>query len=945
MYNKIHMTSFYRGWKSSSTPPLLRRPRREGASRPRKFFAFIGYLLGRFFRIKGILKKLIVAGLFAGIVGFILFGSVFAYYSFQVPDPNKLIERETIESTKILDRNGKQLYELYDEEKRDLINLSEIPEHVKEATVAIEDKNFYTHKGISITGIIRSVIVNILTASKSQGGSTITQQFVRNSVLTLEKSWRRKIKEIALSLQIERKYSKDEILQLYLNEIPYGSNAYGVEAAAQTFFGKSVREVSLVEAAYLAALPQAPSYYSPFGPNRETLDGRADTVLAAMAQQGYITEEEKETAQKQQVEFRQLGRGILAPHFVLYIQDLLAKTYGDISLRRDGLKVTTTLDLDLQQKAEEIVARHVADAENKYNATNASLVAIDPRTGQILAMVGSHDYFDEDHDGAVNIALRPLQPGSSFKPYVYATAFKEGMSPATMLMDVTTNFGDFGGKEYIPGNYDGKNYGPLSIRKALQGSLNIPAVKTLILTGIEDSIATAESMGITTLKDRSRFGPSIVLGGAEVKLLEHTAAYGVFAAGGVKHDTVSILKIEDKEGEILEEYKESQGREVLDPQIAYQITHVLSDNDSRVYIFGRNNRLQLPGRPVAAKTGTTQEYRDAWTMGYTPSLTAGVWMGNNDHSAMKGGASGSLVAAAIWQEFMIKAHEGKPVEQFTRPEGITEIAVDSVSGKLPTAHTPETKTEIFASFNIPAEYDDVHIVANINGVLQPFTVLRSEQPDNPSWEDPVRFWALANGYFYPPDGSTTEQPRTDNTISINIKTPPAVTAVPWGFSAEVAASLQINEVRFLLNGRLLGADSSAPYEYTGSENHVDGNHQITVQVQTAGNRTSQKIGAINFALGKPLLLLEPLDNQVLNFPANVTLEAKDDMGADAVEFYRRSAAGIETKLSGTVSKKRFSGIYHYTLNWAASEKPGAGSYSIYTKTPGGKSNEVTIKIP
>ncbi len=922
----------------------MRKPQRGDSSGIRKFFAFIGKALKRFWGIKGIFKKLIVAALFAGIVGFIIFGLVFAYYAFNLPDPNKLIEREAIESTKILDRNGKLLYELYDEEKRTLVKLEDIPKHARDATVAIEDKNFYNHRGISLTGILRSVIINILTASKSQGGSTITQQFVRNSVLTLEKSWTRKIKEIALSLEIERRYSKDQILQLYLNEIPYGSNAYGIEAASQTFFGKSVKDVSIAEAAYLAALPQAPSRYSPYGPNREVLDGRARSVISAMADQGYITREQKETALKENIEFRKIGRGILAPHFVLYVQDILAKEYGDVSLRRDGLRVITTLDLDLQTEAERIVRQQVETNEKKYNMHNGSLVAVDPKNGQILAMVGSRDYFNEENDGAVNIALRPLQPGSSFKPYVYAAAFKKGMSPATMIMDVKTNFGEFGGKEYTPSNYDGKDYGPVSIRKALQGSLNVPAVKTLILTGIEDAIDTAESMGITTLKDRSRFGPSIVLGGAEVKLLEHTAAYGIFATGGVKHDTIAILKIEDKSGNVLKEYAESAGREVLDPQIAYQITNVLSDDPARHFIFGINNKLHLPGRPVAAKTGTTQEYRDAWTVGYTPSIAVGVWMGNNDHSPMTGGASGSLVAAAVWNEFIKKALEGKPVEEFVRPEGITEIAVDSLSGKLPTQFSPETKTEIFASFNVPQQYDDAHISATVNGQTQIYTVLHSEQPQNAAWEDPVILWALANGYTYPLDGSFEENSPGSNQIEINIKTPEKVNGSQWTVSADVQSKEQIREVRFMLDSRLLGVDTSAPYEFTASESHVDGTHQLTVQATTESGQSRQKSKNLVFATGKSLLILEPLNGQTLNLPANLTIEASADADVSGVEFYRR-ISGKETKIMGNVSKRKYSGVFQYTLNWNESPAPATGNHVIYAKIGTDKSNEVTVKIP
>src|SRR3989338_6765789 len=623
------MNDYSRGWRSSRTPDFRRIEKRaDNFSRsPKKTSKFLGYLgIGwqwlknqtrRFWRIRGLWKKFLIVGA-AGALGiFIFFGLLFISYSFALPSPDKLADRIVPESTKIMDRNGKQLYEIHGEAKRTLVPFDQIPEHAKEAIIAIEDKNFYSHRGVSFTGILRAAIVNVFSGSLRQGGSTITQLFVRNAVLTREKTFARKFKEIFISLQIERKYEKDEILQLFFNEIPYGSNAYGIEAASQTFFRKSAKDLTLLESAYLAALPKGPTYYSPYGPHRDELDARADTVLQLMYEQGYISESERNQAQNANVEFRVIGQGILAPHFVLYIQDLLAQKYGEISLQEGGLKVTTTLDLDLQTIAEEAVVKQGEINEKQYKATNAALVSIDPRTGEILAMVGSRDYFNEAIDGAVNVALRPRQPGSSFKPYVYATAFKKGMNPATMLFDVVTNFGEFGGKDYIPQDYDGKERGPISIRSALQGSLNIPAVKTVLLTGVEDSIDTAEAMGITTLRDRSRFGPSIVLGGAEVKLLEHTAAYGTFATGGTKHETVAILKVEDKGGKILEEYRPSQGQEVLNPQIAYQINNILSDNESRIYIFGRNNRLTLPGRAGAAKTGPTQENRDNWVIGYT----------------------------------------------------------------------------------------------------------------------------------------------------------------------------------------------------------------------------------------------------------------------------------------------------------------------------------------
>ena len=929
------MSDYFRGWKSNSyRSPFARRPKKK--SFLRSMLSFIGRTIVWFFGIKGVWKKLILASIFLVLLGFIVFGLFFAYYSFSLPDPNKLADRIVPESTKIFDRNGKLLYEIHGEAKRTLVKLGDVPTIVKQATIAVEDRNFYNHGGISFTGIVRSIIVNIFSASLRQGGSTITQQFVRAAVLTREKTFARKFKEIALSLQLERRYSKDEILQLYLNEIPYGSNAYGIQAASQTFFGKDVKDLTLNEAAYLAAMPQAPTYYSPYGPRREELDARADTALQLMYEQGYITKSERDRTQNEKIEFRNIGQGILAPHFVLYVRDLLAQKYGEIGLQEGGLKVTTTLDYDLQTAAEEIITRQLAANETRYNVHNAALVAIDPKTGQILAMVGSRDYFKEGY-GAVNVALRPLQPGSSFKPYVYATAFQKGMNPATLLLDVVTNFGEFGGKEYVPQNYDGKERGPVSIRQALQGSLNIPAVKTLFLTGIEDSIQTAEAMGITTLKDRSRFGPSIVLGGAEVKLLEHTAAYGVFAAGGIRQDTLAILKVADKDGKILEEYKESRGKEVLNPQIAYQITNILSDNESRVFIFGRNNRLFLPDREAAAKTGTTQEYRDAWTIGYVPSLAVGIWMGNNDHSEMKGGASGSLLPAVVWNEFMQRALNGKPAEDFPRPDGIIEMQVDSLSGKLPTAYTPSAslKTEFFASFNIPSESDDVHMPDGTK-------VLVSEKPDDPAWENPVRAWAAANGYSAPTGGGPSSQ--TDPTIQIDIISPDRVAALPWKASARVQTADGIREMRFILNGNIVQSLSSAPYEYTNSATHVDGEHNLTVWVQTQSNKTNQKTVKINFALGKALVFVSPTDNQILRFPTNLVLESNLNVAPENVGFVGQSASGKIFTIGGKITKQQIGQIYIYTLNWAESQKPNPGSYAVSAKISGQSSDLITVKI-
>ncbi len=952
------MANYFRGWKkASSRNPLFQRlerrstnyaPSGSGKKFPARLLFGLFSAGKKFFRwvflTKGVWKKIVILGAVAGLILFIFFGLLFVYYSFNLPDPNKLAERVLPESTKIFDRNGKLLYEIHGEARRTLVTLDQIPKYAKEATIAIEDKNFYKHGGISFVGIARSIVVNLISARKAQGGSTITQQFVRNAVLTREKTWARKLKEIALSLQLERRYSKDEILQLYFNEIPFGSTIYGIEAASQSFFGKSAKDLTLAEAAYLAAIPKAPTYYSPYGPNRSELDARADTVLQLMYEQGYTTETERNRAQNEKVEFRNIGTGILAPHFVLYIQDLLAQKYGEISLQEGGLKVTTTLDLELQKIAEEAVAKQGTINEEKYKAKNAALVSIDPKTGQILAMVGSRDYFNDAIDGQVNVALRPRQPGSSFKPYVYATAFKKGMNPATMLLDVTTNFGIFGGKEYIPQDYDGKNRGPTSIRSALQGSLNIPAVKTLILTGIEDSIQTAENLGITTLKDRSRFGPSIVLGGADVKLLEHTAAFGVFATNGIRHETAAILKVEDRQGNILEEYKDGgPGKEVLNPQITYQINNILSDNESRIYIFGRNNRLTLPGRPAAAKTGTTQENRDNWVIGYTPSLVTGVWVGNNDNSEMAERAFGSSTTAPIWQEFMTRALAGKPVEEFVRPEGITEVVVDTLSGKLPTIFTPSTKTEIFSTFNLPTEYDDVHVPVTIDGQTVIQTVLHAEKLDDPAWEEPVKAWALANGYSYlPPTQNNTG--KIDTGLNVEIVSPEKISSLPWKIKASTTNS-DIAELQLFLDNDFLTSTLGKNLEYESQETRVDGQHQLMIQIRTTDNRTNRKIVNLEFALSKKLLLLYPQDNQELNLPANLVLESSINIAPENVKFFRRSASGQENQISGLITKQQVGQIYRYTLNWAQSSAPASGSYALYAQIGGEKSNQVVVKIP
>lgn len=620
---------------------------------------------------KPLFRKILKFLIYAAIIGVVFVVGLFAYFYKDLPSPGKVNERFVVESTKIYDRTGQHLlYEIHGEEKRTLIPFSEMPDSVKYATIALEDKDFYTHSGIKFVSIARAALADIFQGSAAQGGSTITQQFVKNSILTREKTFTRKIKEVILSIELEQKFTKNAILEMYLNEIPYGSNAYGIEAASLTYFGKNAKDLTLDEAALLAVLPKAPTYYSPYGSNLEDLKARQEMALKKMYEQGYITEQQYKDAASVDVlsKISPFREKIDAPHFVMYIKEYLENRYGKQATEEEGLRVFTTLDWDKQQAAEKAVKDGADSNTKKYFATNASLVAIDPKTGQILAMVGSKDYFDKTIDGQVNVSTRDRQPGSSFKPYVYLTAFEKGYTPDTILWDVDTNFSTDSGKDYKPKNYDGKNRGPVQMKSALAMSLNVPAVETLYLAGVKESIGMARRLGITTLQDPAKLGLSLVLGGGEVKLLDHVSAFGTLATGGIKHGKTAILKIETNQGNILEEYKQTSGDRVVDEKYVAALDSIMSDNNLRAPVFGSNNPLRFDNRPVAAKTGTTNEWRDGWTIGYTPSLVAGVWAGNNNNAIMKPGADGIYVAAPIWRAFMDQALKNMPVEKFPKYE-------------------------------------------------------------------------------------------------------------------------------------------------------------------------------------------------------------------------------------------------------------------------------------
>jgi 1A family penicillin-binding protein len=699
-----------------------------------------------------------------GLVALLLLAiGVFAYYAKDLPSPTNLNTRQVVESTKIYDRTGDHLlYEIHGEEKRTSIPFDQMSEILRAATISAEDQSFYQNHGVDLKAVARAAIYDILGRSASQGGSTITQQLIKNTVLTNEKTFTRKVKEVILSVELEQKFSKDEILEMYLNQIPYGSNAYGIQAAAQTFFGKDAKDLSLAESALLAGLPKAPTYYSPYGSNQDELKYRQEYILDQMTKLGYISADQTKEAKGVDViaEIRPFQENISAPHFVMYVKEQLVNQYGEQQVEEGGMKVYTTLDWNKQQVAEAAVKKGVAANIAKYKSTNAALVAIDPKTGQILAMVGSRDYFDKSIDGNVNVAIRPRQPGSSFKPYVYATAFKKGYTPDTILFDTETNFGTKD-QPYIPEDYDGKFRGPVAMKSALAESLNIPAVKTLYLAGVNNSINTAKSMGITTLNDPSRYGLSLVLGGGEVTLLDHVGAFGSFATAGIRHDKTAILKIVDGQGKTLQEYQNSSGERVLDTQVCAQIDGILSDNKLRAPIFGSNTPLRSDDRPMAAKTGTTNEWRDAWTVGYTPSLVAGVWAGNNDNSPMTAGADGVFTAAPIWRDFMDQALTNSAIDKFpdATPEKTGKAVLD---GDVNTdkqdslvCKMKKNKYCIPSGNSCPDGTDEKQKkIVNAHSILYWVNKddPRGAAPKNPrqdpqfsAWESGVQAWAAKNG--------------------------------------------------------------------------------------------------------------------------------------------------------------------------------------------------------
>ncbi|PIS08832.1 penicillin-binding protein [Candidatus Beckwithbacteria bacterium CG10_big_fil_rev_8_21_14_0_10_34_10] len=609
-----------------------------------------------------------------------------------LPGPNRLINREPAIATKIYDRQGELLFTIFNgNQKRTLIKLEEIPDYVIKATISIEDKEFYQHTGFSLQGILRAIIRN-LSNSSLEGGSTITQQLIKNALLTPEKTVKRKLKEIVLSIETEIIFSKDEILQMYLNEVPYGGTAYGIEEASQSYFGKSVKNINLSEAAFLAGLPAAPTKYSPWGANPQLTIKRQHQVLDRMVEEKYISNEEANKAKKEKIILASKESNIKAPHFVMYVKDLLVEKYGSLKTEQGGLQVTTSLDLGIQNMAQEKVSEEVEKLSRLQVGNGAALVT-NPLNGDILAMVGSKDYFNLDEDGNVNVTTSLRQPGSAIKIITYALALSNGFSPSSIISDTPITYKSAGSPPYSPTNYDKRFHGNVTLRTALASSYNVPAVKTLAQLGVNKMIKLAKEMGITTWEDSSRFGLSLTLGGGEVKMTDLSTAYSVLANQGQKVDLNPILKVTDSKGKLLEEKIPSQTK-VLSQEVAFLLTDILADNQARTPAFGPSSYLNIPGHQAAVKTGTTNDKRDNWTIGYTKDYLTAVWVGNNDNSPMSAVASGITGASPIWHNIMVELLKDQEGHEFLLPDNLIKVKICAWNGLLPCEYCP-TKEEYF----------------------------------------------------------------------------------------------------------------------------------------------------------------------------------------------------------------------------------------------------------
>lgn len=764
-----------------------------------------------------------------------------------LPNTDLLTSRQVLESTKIYDRTGEiLLYEIHGEEKRTVIPFEVIPDNVKKATIAIEDEEFYNHAAFDWKSIIRALLVNLSRGEIAQGGSTITQQLAKKAYLTDARVWTRKIKELVLAIRLEKRFTKDEILALYLNQIPYGSNAYGIEAAAQTFFNKKAKDLNLPEAALLSSLPKGPSFYSPYGSHTEQLMARKDLVLNKMSELGYIDEKQRDEAKKYKFDFAPDFTSIKAPHFALMVQDYLNNKYGEDFVRSAGLKVITSLDWNLQQLAEKTVLEGAERNKELYAGHNSALVAQDANTGQILSLVGSRDYFaksepencqsglDCKFEGNFNVATQGLrQPGSAVKPLAYIAAFKKGFTPDTIVFDVPTEFAydnpdcpliidplkpekEDKSECFHPHNFDELFRGPVTLRQALGQSINVPAAKVLYLAGIDNLLKLAKLFGINTMTERSRYGLSLVLGGGEVKLAELVDAYSVFAQEGIKHQQSFILKITDSQNKTLEEYSDDPVT-IIEPQYTRLINDILSDSETRAPLFQNSLALTVfPNQEVALKTGTTNDYRDAWAIGYNRSLVVGVWAGNNDNSSMQKRGTSILASVPIWSAFMREALKGRPTETFTQPETIS-------------TDKPMLKGEYTVNYWLGNEkYPQVHdllFYVDKNDPQGPTPTDPENDSQFENWEQPTIAWAKKNipnfEQQYNKPISPDAQLKNDKAdLGINISSPANGSFIsnPLTLAFDLQSKINIKKLEIYFNNSLIDFASNLGTNYSYRKN-------------------------------------------------------------------------------------------------------------------------------
>lgn len=779
---------------------------------------------------------------------------MFAVYSKDLPSPTKVVRHEGFAS-RIYDRNGKILYDLYHDQKRQPVSQEQIPDWLKKATVAVEDKDFYKHQGFDPLTPFR-MIKNYFYFHKVTGGSTLTQQLVKNVLLSSEVSINRKIKELILSIQIEAKYKKDDILLMYLNEAPYGGMAWGVGSAAEQYFGKRVAELNLAESAILAGLPQRPNAYSPFSNTPTAYVARTNHVLERMVEDGYIDQETKDKTMEEvkNYKFHVNESSLSAPHFVFWIKDILAQRYGEDIAEGGGLKVTTTLDLEVQDEVQKIVAEQI-DKSEKLEISNGAAVILDPRDGQVLAMVGSRGYNSDKTSGQFNVVTQGLrQPGSSIKPITYLMGLRKGMTPATMIVDAPVAFPIQGSRDYAPQNYTGKFLGPMSFRDALGNSINTVAVKVLATVGVKDFLSQAYEMGLSSLEpseeNLKKFGLAVTLGGAEVKMIDLAGAYSAFANGGRKIEPVGILKVEDRDGRVLEEFQPVTGKKVMSPQEAFLISHILSDNNARAVTFGAVNSLNIGNYEVAVKTGTTNEKKDNWTIGWTPNVLAAVWVGNNDSKPMGRIASGVSGAAPIWRQIMLYLLPKREKQDFAIPEKIVNISVDKVSG-YPSHDGFESKNEYFIDGTVPNVSDPVHMklkvcrdkfglaspndVAGGNFDEKEYIMLRESDPVSKDgrnrWQEGIDSWINGQNpkdkYVVP-----TEFCRSDGNVGLTFGEPGDRATVGSNEVKVVVNTTSLNkitEVKLWVDGTEVKTWNERPFETTIHLN--DGSHTLKARAQ------------------------------------------------------------------------------------------------------------------